>query len=96
MDEVERSAEEQAEDKRRAALGAALDSDDWTEGEKFVLKWQWRMNGGFYTSLIETMCRADDENLGRLAMSFPSLALAIADWKNGDLAQRLRAVDLID
>ena len=84
------------EAERRLAIGAALDSDDWTEGEKFVLKWQWRQNGSFYTSLIETMCRADDENLGRLAMGFPSLALAIADWKTGDLAKRLRDLDLID
>ncbi len=83
-------------DERRAALAAALSSDDWTEGEQFVLKWQWGMNGGFYTSLIDCMCIADDENLGKLAQGFPSLALAIDSWKKDDLARRLRDANLID
>lgn len=83
-------------DERRAAVAAALDSDTWTEGEQFVLKWQWGGNGSFYTSLIDCMCKADHENLGRLALGFPSLALAIDSWKTGDLARRLRDADLLD
>ncbi len=83
-------------DERRRKVREALESGDWTEGEKFVLKWQWRLNGGFYTSLIETMCRADDENLRRLRAGFPSLADAIRSWKHGDLAVRFREAGLLD
>lgn len=45
--------------------------DKLTKGEQFIVEWQYRTLGSFQTSLAETMCRADDNNLNKLAKGFP-------------------------
>jgi len=42
-----------------------------TPGEKFIVKWQFRLLGDFGKALIEAIMRADDDNLERLVMGFP-------------------------
>lgn len=41
------------------------------ENESFIFKWQYRMLGDFYTSLINSIMLADETNLKRLAKGFP-------------------------
>ncbi len=80
---------------RGALVAAALNGDDWTEGEKKVLEWQVRLIGGFYRRLIDAACNADEENLQRIGQGFPSLAAAVYMWKNGDLFQRFKDAGLL-
>ena len=80
----------------RSKIAAALASDDWTDGEKMMLKFQWGKLGGFYTSLIKTMLLADPENLCRFHGGFASLTIAVKNWKAGDLADRFRAAGVLD
>ena len=42
-----------------------------TRGERFILEWQYRMHGGFFTALTDAICKADDGNLIKLGMGFP-------------------------
>ena len=39
--------------------------------EKFVYEWQYRMLGGFGTSLAEAIARADSVNTAKIALGFP-------------------------
>ena len=39
--------------------------------ELAVVKWQYKLNGHFYTSLWDAICLADDGNLMRLSRGFP-------------------------
>jgi hypothetical protein len=80
----------------RARVSAALDSDDWTEGEKKILRWQFRLLGGYWTAFFEAAIRADDGNLDALARAYPGVISALRSWKFGDLATRLRDADLMD
>lgn len=73
----------------------ALASDDWTAGEKLILRWQFRSLGHFWTQLFEAMVRADDENLDRLALGYPDAVEALRDWRFGDLGERLEAAGLM-
>jgi hypothetical protein len=43
-----------------------------TEDETWIVKWQYRMLGDFHTALFEAIKRADDYNLTKLALGFPS------------------------
>ncbi len=88
MEEIERQ-------KYRKALSVALDGDDWTEGEKKILEWQVGMLGGFFSALIEVMCRADTVNLSKLTRSYPSLGVAVLAWQQGDLFERLKKAGLM-
>jgi len=40
--------------------------------ELAIFEWQFRMTGGFKTSLMETIGRADEGNKDRLAVGFPT------------------------
>lgn len=80
----------------RSKIAAALASDDWTDGEKMVLKFQWGKLEGFYTSLIDTMLMADPIDLYRFYSGFTSLTVAVRDWRDGDLAVRFRAAGVLD
>ena len=42
-----------------------------TTEEKIIYEWQYRMMGGFYTSLMKTISSADEINLSRLSRAFP-------------------------
>jgi hypothetical protein len=78
-------------------LAAILDeASPWTAGEKWVVKWQFRLLGDFGTALAEAICRADDTNLARIAKGFPDEVAGFLAWNRGDLAQRLRAAGFQD
>ena len=83
-------------DEPRARLAAALSSNDWTDGEKTILRWQYRDLGGFWTAFMEAAMRADDANLEHLSRAFPSAIEAVRSWKFGDLGRRMTEAGLID
>ncbi len=86
----------EAEIQQRARVSAALDSDDWTEGEKRVLRWQWGLMGGYWTAFFEAAMRADDGNLDALARAYPGVISALRSWKFGNLGTRFRDADIMD
>ena len=45
--------------------------DGLTQADIKVCKWQYKMLGDFYTSLFQTMIKADDDNLDKLEKAFP-------------------------
>lgn len=49
-----------------------INFDALTEGERFIVEWQYRYQmGGFRTALIEAISRADIVNQVKLARGFP-------------------------
>lgn len=78
----------------RDALAAVLESGAFTEAEKDIVRWQFNMQGSFYTTLIEAIGRADPNNRLRLAMGFPDLVRAYRDFAEmqgpGCLVERLK------
>ena len=79
-------------------IGEFLESPDWTEGEKFIIKWQFNNSlhllGDFKTALIGAIKQADHGNLARLALGFPREVEGFRQWAYGDLGSRLRAAGL--
>ena len=79
----------------RDKINEILNSDQWTEGEQFIVKWQFNHNlrllGHFKCALIEAIALADEKNLDRLALGFPTEVSGFRAWAFGDLARRLRA-----
>jgi hypothetical protein len=75
-------------------IGEFLESPDWSESDKWVIKWQYRMLGGFETALKEAICHADYGNLTRLALGFPIQVRGYVDWTQGNLARRFRDAGL--
>ena len=73
-----------------------LADPNFTEGEKWVVKWQHRLLGSFQTALADAIKLADDDNLARLAKGFPEQVQGFLGWNRGDLARRLRAAGLED
>ena len=71
-------------------IAEALCSDQWTDGEKFILEWKAGTMGHFRTALAETICRADLSNLSRLHKAFPEEVDAFKAWAHGDLGGRFR------
>ena len=92
----ERTIELLEDDLRRhqERIGAMLTSDEWTEAEKSVIKWQFRLLGDFRTALFEAITLADDKNLVRLAMGFPYEVSGFMAWNRGGLGKRLRDAGL--
>jgi hypothetical protein len=45
--------------------------DKLDEYEKAAYKWQYKMNGHFFTNLWAAIVKADDHNLSRLSLGFP-------------------------
>jgi hypothetical protein len=82
------------------AIHAMLLSPDWTEAEKWVVKWQYnrslKLLSHFQEALAEAIIRADDNNLGRLRYGFPDQVNGFLAWNRGDLAKRLRAAGVMD
>jgi hypothetical protein len=76
-------------------IGAILRSPDWTEAEKGVVKWQFRLLGGFKTALWDAITKADEDNLERLSRGFPTEVEGYEMWTRGDLAPRLRQAGLV-
>jgi len=74
----------------------ALESDGWTAGEKWVLKWQYMMHSHFQTALAEVICLADEGNMERLHHGFPDAVEAFLAWRDGDLGKRFAAVGLVE
>ena len=78
----------------REQIGEFFNSPDWTEGEKFIIKWQFGILGDFKTALIEACCRADEDNLERLHRGFPEEVEAYLAWNRGNLGTRFRDAGL--
>lgn len=49
-----------------------MNFDKLNEGERQLVKWQYRLQGDFYDALWSAISRADSGNLARLALAFPS------------------------
>lgn len=64
---------------------------DLTEAEKWVVKWQLGILGGFQMALARAMVCADDANLERLRLGFPDQVAGLLAWRHGDLRVRLVA-----
>ncbi len=71
-----------------------LDSPLWTNAEKAVIRWQYRFLGDFGVALWDAIVRADDDNLARLHLGFPTEVDGFLAWNKGDLANRLRHAGL--
>ena len=53
-----------------------------TSGEKHLLNWYHQMGGSFFNGLFDLMSHADEENLKKLAKSFPEDVEAFKNYKN--------------
>ncbi|MFA5870169.1 MAG: hypothetical protein WC941_10775 [Candidatus Bathyarchaeia archaeon] len=62
-----------------------------TRGEGFIVEWQTRMLGGFFSNLALTLAYADEDNLALLELAFPDEARAMREWKTGNLNTQLKA-----
>ena len=71
-----------------------LESPAWTDGEKFVVKWQFQVLGHFKTALMDAIKLADEKNLARLELGFPDEVQGFRAWAYGDLGNRLRQTGL--
>ncbi len=85
-----------AAEEQRARVREALTSDSWTEGEKQVLRWQWGTLGDYGKAFFGALMRADEQNLDRLSLGYPSTVEAFRSWKDGDLATRMRDAGVMD
>lgn len=77
-----------------AKVSEFLESPVWTEGEKWVIKWQFGGLGDFQSALSEAIKRADDDNLRLLALGFPNQVAGFIAWNRGNLGLRLRDAGL--
>lgn len=75
-------------------LRTMLRSEVWTESEKHILKWQFRMLGDFDTALMHCIALADEDCLARLQSGFLEEVQGFRAWSQGDLARRFRAEGL--
>lgn len=76
------------------AIGAILKSDDFTESDKIVVRWQFQLLGDFETALMGAIARADDGNLEKLRIGFPDHVAGYLNFTRGDLGDRLRGAGL--
>ena len=82
---------------QHALISKILKSNDWTESEKSVVKWQFRLCGDFKTALWEAIIRADEDNLARLRYGFPNEVAGYKAWawtEPYSLATKLREAGL--
>jgi hypothetical protein len=77
-----------------ALISDVLQPDQWTDAEKWVIRWQYRLLGDFQAALAEAITRADDSNLERLALGFSDQVAGFIDWSRGNLSTRLREAGL--
>jgi hypothetical protein len=66
-----------------------LNSPNWTEAEKAVVKWRFGYLGEFQSALWKAIIYANMENLKCLKLSFPVEVEGYEMWTHGDLAERL-------
>lgn len=78
----------------RTIVGTFLESEEWTNAEKWVLRWQFGLLGDFQTALADAIKRADYTNLARLELGFPDEVAGFTAWNRGDLGTRLRNAGL--
>ncbi len=71
-----------------------LNSPDWDDVAKMAVRWQYGMYGDFFTALFQLLARADEINFAKLALGFPAEAEAVRQWRETDLAERLRKAGL--
>ena len=57
-----------------------IDLDALTEGERFIVSWQYHLQNSFFTALAEAISRADIFNLARLEKGFPEEDRAYRDF----------------
>jgi len=76
------------------SIGVMLSSSNWTNAEKLVIKWQFRLLGDFCQALFQAIALADDDNLELLSRVFPDEVAGYKAWTCGDLATRLRDAGL--
>ena len=67
----------------------ALKSDNWTEAEKCVIRWQFRLYGSFYFQLFEAIQLADYLNIEKLRKGFPNEVEGFLAWRDGDLGNKI-------
>jgi hypothetical protein len=77
------------------AIRQILNSSDFTESDKAVVKWQFNIQGDFLNALWNAIMLADEDNLERLGRGFPVQVQGFKDWNKGNLAQRLRQAGLM-
>jgi hypothetical protein len=69
-------------------LNRVLQSTELTNGEKLLLKWQFRLNEGSFDYLLMTaISHADERNSIRLERGFPQEVAAMRRWHQGTLAE---------
>jgi len=71
-----------------------LQSSEFSEAEKEVVKWQFNLLGNFHAQLWRLIASADDDNLELIEKGFPMQVYGYRLWAIGDLAQRLRRAGL--
>ena len=77
-----------------STVGALLISDQLSESEKWVVKWQLGLLGDFQEALAVAITRADDNNLMALSLGFPEQVAGLRAWRQGGLAEKLRRMGL--
>lgn len=76
----------------RQALHNALTSDLFTEGDKYIIRMQFRRiipAGNFEEKLWEILCAADEKNLAKLRLGFPTEVEGLKRFRNGTLGRAL-------
>lgn len=61
-----------------------MNLENLTDGELFVVEWQYRMLGGFGQALAMCISKADNNNLSKLEMGFPSETRAMKAYMHQD------------
>lgn len=72
-----------------ALCGAILDSDQFSAGDKAVVKWILNRHGSFFTALFDAIKTADPINKQKLALGFPNEVEGFLNWSEGDLNTRI-------
>ena len=78
----------------REKIAEVLNSEDFGTCEKWVVMWQFGLLGDFDSALIVAITKADEKNLERLNLGFPTQVSAYLSWSRGDMGKRLRDAGL--
>lgn len=62
--------------------------------DRWVIKWQFGILGGFGKALATAITTADETNLANLRLGFPTEVEGYHRWAYGDLGNRLRKLGL--
>jgi hypothetical protein len=77
---------------RAEALRDAKDeSNDLSDVERIILRWQLDDYGDFHKALWQAMLRADEDNLAKLEQGFPREVAALQAWRHTWIASLLRS-----